>query len=146
MKGLEKLCKQVDTPERVAAAEKRRQEYRALRHSNLAEIKSKGGIALSVGWTKCLDCGKVEGMQRLGCSCVDMARAMSDKEYAASLKWVVHGSFVIDGLNEDSSHISGAFLSHKELHSRLLAGERFFDGVSEINEITLAMFEEPSGG
>lgn len=141
MKSLQEMLDAQNTPEKIAAAEKRRKEYIEYRLKRFAEVKAMGGIVLSVGSTRCLDCGKIESMQRLGCSCFDMSR-MSDKEYMASVKGVEHGSFIVESLDEGSNQSIGAFISHHELYKRLSTGERFFSGVSEKDhEITLDMFE-----
>lgn len=147
MKTLKDSFDEMMSPEYQAEMAERRKQQMAARHRSFNHLREQGLIVLCTSYTKCLDCGKVEGMQRLGCSCMDLSRCLNDPEYAKSIKGVVHGSFVVDSLNETSGHVIGGFVTNQELYDRLKAGERFHNGCGtgeDAREITLDMFGDQS--
>lgn len=141
MSGLKDLFKPM-SDEQKAVFEERQREHIRHRHAAFKAIQNQGATALNVGYTRCLDCGKVEGMQRLGCSCFDMSRSR-DQEYMKTRRFIEHGSFVINSLKDDSGYECGDFISHNDLFEKIKAGERFFDFCSlDGFEITPDLFEK----
>lgn len=97
--------------------------------------RRKGCYVISTGQTKCLDCGHENYGHRLGCG---QCRIEGMK------KGVVWGACLNTGpIGKErmtptiSTH---DFISYKDLHNRIVAGERFFDIGSE-TELTVKNFE-----
>lgn len=77
-------------------------------------------------------CGKEEHYQRMGCSCWDMARMSTDKEYLSSLK-------MENGMYYKTPENTAKYISNNDLKMALSNGIKVFD--PDRNEITLADFE-----
>lgn len=96
--------------------------------------KRKDSFVILTGYTRCKDCGVISGLTRMGCP---ECRGLN-------IDW---GILVNAGLIEKNRFKCAVqqteFITYKELHKRLISGERFLDaGSLKPLEITLKHFKK----
>lgn len=134
--SLEELFKKIPKPKKkaqVKSLKKMRKWVLKIHKFN----QRKGCYVVSTGDVKCLDCGLVNFGHRMGCT--DCSRDLKNVK-----KGVVWGAALNTGPIGKArgqpiiqEHV---FITYKDLHERLKAGDRFY-GVSEKTELTLKHFE-----
>lgn len=131
---LEDLFKKLPKPaKRYVEARNKAMRKRALRAIKFD--RRDACYVVHVGNTKCLDCGLQNFGHRLGCS----QCRFDDMKFG-----VVYGACVNSGkLNKERLKAlmeHSYFISYRDLHTRMIAGDRFYD-ISSEKELTLKQFE-----
>lgn len=124
-------------------AKKQKDKVRSLKKMRTSRLimskfaRRPGCYVVSIGNTKCLDCGLVNYAHRLGCTVCQLE---------AMKKGVQHGALINTGKLNTKDRFKPLmaqteFIPYSALYKRLIAGERFYD-TSQKTELTLKHFEQ----
>lgn len=94
--------------------------------------KRRNHFILSGTFTRCKECGHTEYLSRLGC-----ARCKSRNGLVEHGAYVYYGEIKTE--NKRRVYENEEFCTYKQIHHRLIAGDRFFDWVTA-KEITIKNF------
>ncbi len=133
--GLSELLAQAPKPSNRNRAKCSRKSFK--QSLRIAKFNKRPGCyVVATGYTKCLDCGLINAMHRLGCTVCTLADMKQG---------IQHGAYLNMGPINTKDRFNPVmqqqeFITYRDLHKRIIAGERFYDFSNRV-ELTLKNFE-----